>query len=388
MFRREAGRAVATLARVTGDLDRAEEAVQGAFLVALERWPTDGVPADPAAWIYVTARNRALDALKRESRRADAGALEALAAPEQPEEPWPDDRLALVLACCHPALAPEARIALTLRHVGGLTTAEVARTFLVSHDAMAQRLVRARGKLRGAGIAIEVPGRGAMTARLASVLATLYLVFTEGYSATAGDALVRRELCAEAIRLARLVAVLAPDEREARGLLALLLLQDSRRRSRTDASGRLVLLARQDRALWDADEIAEARRLLAGAGDGPYALQAHIAAEHARGTTDWHAVAALYARLGALDPSPVVRLNGAVAIAEAEGAQAGLDAVDAAGRLGALDGYHLFHSTRAELLRRLARNEEACVAYGQAVALATNEIERAFLADRLAALTP
>ncbi len=361
--------------------------MQAAFLVALERWPAEGVPADPAAWIYVTARNRALDGLKRERRRADADALEALPAPDRREEPWPDDRLALVLACCHPALAPEARIALTLRHVGGLTTAEVARAFLVSPDAMAQRLVRARGKLRGAGIAIEVPEREAMPARLATVLATLYLVFTEGYSATAGDALVRRELCAEAIRLARLVAVLAPDEREARGLLALLLLQDSRRRSRTDADGRLVLLARQDRALWDADEIAEAQRLLAGAGDGPYALQARIAAEHARGTTDWNAVAALYARLGDLDPSPVVRLNGAVAIAEAEGAQAGLDAVDAAGRLGALDGYHLFHSARAELLRRLARTEEARVAYGQALALATNEIEHAFLAEQLAALT-
>jgi RNA polymerase sigma-70 factor, ECF subfamily len=380
LFRREAGRAVATLARTTRDLSLAEEAVQAAFAVALERWSADGVPDDPAAWIYVTARNRALDELRRRSRYADAGALEALPAPEAPDEEWPDDRLALIFACCHPALAAEARIALTLRHVGGLTTAEVARAFLTTETAMAQRLVRARQKLRGARIAIEVPGRDAMPERLSGVLATLYLVFTEGY---AND---RAELCVEAIRLTRLVAVLAPLEGEARGLLALLLLQDSRRAARTGSDGGLVLLADQDRSLWDEQQIAEARGLVAGAGAGGYALQARIAAEHARGQTDWVAVAGLYERLGRLDPSPVVRLNGAVAIAEAHGADAGLLAVEAAGAHGALDGYHLFHSARAELLRRLGRRDEAARAYSRALDLAHHEVDRVFLADRLAAL--
>ncbi len=380
LFRRESGRAVATLARSTRDLGLAEEAVQAAFAVAVERWTADGVPDDPAAWIYVVARNRALDELRRRRRLADASALAALPAPEEARADWPDDRLALVFACCHPALAPEARIALTLRHVGGLTTPEIARAFLISEAAMAQRLVRARQKLRGAGIAIAVPGREAMADRLSAVLTTLYLIFTEGYGGR------RDELCGEAIRLARLVAVLAPEETEARGLLALMLLQDSRRAARFDADGAPVLLADQDRARWDADEIAEARRLLEGAGAGPFALQARIAAEHAGGTTDWHRVAAHYRELLRLDPSPVVRLNGAVAVTEADGAEAGLAAVDAAGRLGALNGYFLFHSTRAEVLRRLGRRDEARTAYMRARELAPNDTDRTFLSDRLAAL--
>jgi RNA polymerase sigma-70 factor, ECF subfamily len=350
--------------------------VQAAFAVALERWSADGVPDDPAAWIYVTARNRALDELRRRRRIADATALEALPAPEQPAEPWPDDRLALIFACCHPALAAETRIALTLRHVGGLTTAQVARAFLVTEAAMAQRLVRGRRKLRAAGIAIEVPERDAMPARLSAVLTTLYLIFTEGYGSATGA------LCDEAIRLARLLAVLAPGEPEARGLLALLLFQDSRRAARTDPAGDLVLLSDQDRALWDQAEIAEARRVLSDAGHGRYALQARIAAEHAAGATDWEAVADLYARLSRLDPSPVVRLNGAVAIAEARGPQAGLDAVEAAGAHGALDGYHLFHSARGELLRRLGRRDDARDAYRRALALVTNDAERSFLERR------
>ncbi|MEA2124504.1 MAG: hypothetical protein QOI80_1286 [Solirubrobacteraceae bacterium] len=377
LFRREAGRAVATLARTTRDLGLAEEAVQGAFLRAVERWPDDGVPDDPAAWIYVTARNRALDELRRRSRLADASALEALPAPTRPDEPWPDDRLALIFACCHPALAPEARIALTLRHVGGLTTAEAARAFLVSEAAMAQRLVRARQKLRGAGIAIEVPGREAMPERLAGVLTTLYLIFTEGYGGG------RFDLSAEAIRLARLVAVLAGGEPEARGLLALLLLQDSRRAARFATDGTSVLLADQDRTRWDAGQIAEARALLGRAGDGRFALQARIAAEHASGETDWRRVAGLYRELFRVDPSPVVRLNGAVAVTEADGAEAGLVAVDAAGRHGALDAYHLFHSTRGEVLRRLGRRQEARAAFTRARELAPTEHERTFLDARL-----
>lgn len=352
--------------------------MQAAFVVALERWGESGVPDDPAAWIYVTARHRALDELRRRRRLADADALEALPAPEAALEPWPDDRLALVFACCHPALAPDARIALTLRHVGGLTTAEAARGFLIGEAAMAQRLVRARRKLREAGIAIEVPDRDAMPERLPAVLTTLYLIFTEGYANGRGD------LCDDAIRLARLLAVLAPGEPEARALVALLLLQDSRRAARRDGDGRLVLLADQDRSLWDEREIAEARRLLRGAGSGRFALQARIAAEHAAGGTDWHEVARLYERLAQLDPSPVVRLNGAVAVAETDGPQAGLAAVDAAGAHGALDGYHLFHSARAELLRRLGRSADATAAYERALELVHDEAEREFLLRRRA----
>jgi RNA polymerase sigma-70 factor (ECF subfamily) len=359
--------------------------VQEAYAVALERWPRDGVPADPAAWIFVTARNAALDRLRRDRRLEPlADEIAALPAQETAAAAIPDERLELVFACCHPSLAPEVRIALTLRHVSGLTTAEVARAFLTSETAMAGRLTRARRKIREAGIPFAVPEPEAMPERMDSVLRTLYLAFTEGYSATAGEALVRRELCAEAIRLARLVAVLAPEEAEARGLLALLLIQDSRRETRTGPYGRLVLMADQDRSRWDRAQIGEALAL--DVGRGRYGLQAAIAAEHARAAcaedTDWRRIAELYARLDTLDPSPVIRLNRAVAIAMADGPEAGLAAADAAGRHGALEGYHLFHATRADLLRRLGREDEATKAYRRAHDLAGNEVEREFLASR------
>ena len=362
--------------------------MQQAYAVALERWPADGVPADPAAWIFVTARNAALDRLRRD-RRLQPLADEVAALPDAVTSAAtiPDERLELIFACCHPALAPEVRVALTLRHVSGLTTAEVARAFLVSEPAMAQRLTRARRKIREAGIAFAVPEPDAMPQRMASVLAAVYLTFTEGYSATSGDALVRRELCAEAIRLAKLVAVLAPAEDEARGLLALLLIQDSRRDTRTDDAGHLVLLTDQDRTRWDHAQIHEALGL--DVGSGRYGLQAAIAAEHARAAdardTDWRRIARLYGELDALDPSPVVRLNRAVAIGMAEGPEAGLAAADAAGRHGALDEYHPFHATRADLLRRLGRDAEAEAAYRRAAALAGNVVEREFLASRAAA---
>ncbi|WP_431676515.1 RNA polymerase sigma factor [Kitasatospora sp. KL5] len=402
VFREDRSRLLALLAARFGDLDLAEETASEAIEAALERWPVDGVPDKPLAWLLTTARRKAVDRLRRDRAYAERLAVLQVesdrAAAALPAEPGfddiPDERLQLFFTCCHPALSPEARTALTLRFLAGLTTPEVARAFLVPTATMAQRIVRAKRKIRTARIPFRVPEPDELPSRLPSVLRVVYLVFTEGYAASSGDDLLRPGLADEAVRLARILHRLLPAEREVTGLLALLLLTDARRAARTDEAGSQVLLEDQDRTLWDADLIAEGQRLLVpaltGPGVGPYAVQAAIAALHDEAadfeTTDWPQIAALYDVLQQIDPSPLVALNRAVAVAMRDGPEAGLTLLDGLADAEELRGYHLLPAARADLLRRLGRTTEAAAAYRAALALVGNEPERATFARRLAEL--
>ncbi len=404
VFREESGRILASLIRICRSFDLAEEAMQEAFAVAASEWPEKGVPASPGAWITAVAHRKIVDAVRRERTRSQ----------KEPEllyhtvtyhnvgyddcngnaMEYPDDRLRLMCTCCHPALSAEAQVALTLRTLGGLTTSEIARAFLLPEATLAQRLVRAKGKIRDARIPYEVPPLETLPERLQAVRAVIYLVFNEGYSASAGESLIRRELCAEAIRLGRVLCQLSPDDPENLGLLALMLLHDSRREARTNGSGELVTLDEQNRSLWIGDQVEEGVRVLERAlglhQAGPYQLQAAIAAVHAEAQsaaeTDWTQIAALYRELARINPSPIISLNHAVAVAMSEGPETGLALIDALGASGELDNYHLYHAARADLLRRMNRREDALAAYRKAIALATNKVEADYLRRRVARL--
>jgi len=396
LYREERPRALATLIRLLRDFDLAEDTLQEAFAAAVEQWPRAGVPANPCAWLVSTARHKAIDRLRRDrnfaAKQAEIAYLsETTSAPDPLDETFADDLLRLIFTCCHPALALEAQVALTLKTLCGLSVEEIARAFLVPPPTMAQRLVRAKGKILRAHIPYEVPGGDRLTERLDGVLRVVYLVFNEGYAATSGDALVRRELCTEGIRLGRLIVGLLPRVSEAAGLLALMLLQDSRRSARVDAEGELVTLEDQDRSQWDRAQIAEGEALAEEAvrrgGAGFYAIQAAIASLHAHAAraeeTDWPQIAALYSLLLRLHPSPVVALNHAAAVAMGERLERGLRLIEQIEASGALSGYHLLPAAKADILRRLGRREDAAVAYERALELVTQEAERRYLRRRL-----
>jgi RNA polymerase sigma-70 factor (ECF subfamily) len=404
VFREESGRIISSLIRLSGSFDLAEEAMQDAFASALTNWPIRGIPEKPGAWITAVAhrklidyirrqstRNEKQDALEHETRSATRHHDDEDVSADEMSKTYPDDRLRLIFTCCHPALNREAQVALTLRSLGGLTAPEIARAFLVAEPTLAQRLVRAKQKIRDANIPYEIPPAQVLQERLEPVQAVIYLIFNEGYASTTGEKLVRADLCAEAIRLGRTLCELLPNEPENAGLLALMLLHDSRRNARVTSAGELVTLEDQNRSLWNHEQISEGIRIvketLRSRSVGPYQLQAAIAALHGEATkseeTDWRQIAALYGELSRLMPTPVVALNHAVAVAMSQGLGQGLSMIDELGKAGELDGYYLFHAARADILRRLVRREEARDAYQRAIALVTNQVERNYLTRRL-----